>query len=46
MFASFLKRQSVGQDGFQRTILEKLQDIEDSIEIIAREIARQLKANE
>ena len=44
MFASFLKRQSSGgQDGFQTTVLEKLQDIGDSIEIIAREMARQAK---
>jgi hypothetical protein len=28
---------------YQEQIMEKLQDIEDSIEIIAREIARQLE---
>lgn len=44
MFATFLKRQSCdGQDHFQVTVLEKLQDIGDSIEIMAREMARQAK---
>ena len=42
MFASLLKR----QDGFQAMVREKLQDIGDSIEIIAREIARQAKREE
>ena len=43
MFARLIKRQSLDcQDGLQN-ILEKLQDIGDSIEIMAREIARQAK---
>jgi hypothetical protein len=47
MFASFLKRQSCAcPGGFQVTVLEKLQDIEDSIEIIASEMARQAKRGE
>ena len=39
IFAGLLKR----QDEFQAMVLEKLQDIGDSIEIIAREMARQAK---
>lgn len=47
VFASFLKRQSCeGQDSFQTMVLEKLQDIGDSIEIMAREMARQAKRGE
>ena len=41
MFASFIKRQ---HRNYLTEIFEKLQDIEDSIEIIAREIARQIKS--
>ena len=39
ILASLLKH----QNGFQATVLDKLQDIGDSIEIIAREMARQAK---
>jgi hypothetical protein len=47
MFASFLKRQECDcQNGFQAAVLEKLQDIGDSIEIIAREMTRQAKRGE
>jgi hypothetical protein len=46
MVASFLKRQYYEcKNGFQM-VMEKLQDIEDSIEIIAREMARQAKRGE
>lgn len=46
MFASLIKCQGCDyQDGFQK-VLEKLQDIEDSIEIIAREMARRAKRPE
>jgi hypothetical protein len=42
IFASILKRQNGGcQHQFQITVLDKLQDIDDSIEMIMREIARQ-----
>jgi histone H3/H4 len=44
MFANFLKRQrGDGQDEFQLMVLEKLQDIGDSIEIMACEMARHAK---
>jgi uncharacterized protein YaaN involved in tellurite resistance len=43
MFASLLKRQD---HDYLKEIFEKLQDIEDSIEIIARQIARQIKSGE
>lgn len=47
LFASFLKHQGcVDQDQFQIAVLEKLQDIGDSIEIVAREMARQAKHRE
>ena len=46
IFASFLKRQSCNHQAEIQKIFTTLQDIEDSIEIIAREIARQLKAVE
>jgi len=39
VFSSFIKRQN-----YLEKIFEKLKDIEDSIEIIAREIARQIKS--
>ena len=39
-FCCLLKCQNAD---YQEQIMEKLQDIEDSIEIIAREIARQLE---
>jgi hypothetical protein len=41
MFASLLGR----QDGFQETVVGKLQNIEDMIEIMAREMARQATRN-
>lgn len=41
LFSSFIKRQSCN---CLEEIFEKLQEIEDSIEIIAREIARQIKS--
>ena len=44
MFDSLLKHQTRDyQDDFQKVVLEKLQAMEDSIEIIAREMARQAK---
>jgi len=47
LFACFLKRQACDcQTEFQMTVLEKLQDIGDTIEIIAREMARQAKRAE
>jgi len=46
MFASFLKHQSCNHQVEIQKVITMLQDIGDSIEIIAREIARQLKADE
>src|ERR1035438_1668547 len=46
MFASFLKRQSCNHQAEIQKVITMLQDIGDSIEIIAREIARQIKADE
>jgi hypothetical protein len=46
MFASFLKRQSCSHHVEIHKITTMLQDIGDSIEIIAREIARKLKTDE
>jgi hypothetical protein len=46
MFVSLLKRQSCDHQAEIQKIIVMLQDIGDSIEIIAREIARQLKADE
>lgn len=47
MFASFIKHPGkIPKVKFQETVLEKLQDIQDSIEIMAREMARQAKRNE
>lgn len=44
MFVSFLNRQRCEYPGkFQATVLEKLQDIEDLLEIMARETARQAR---
>ena len=44
MFAYVLKRQERDdQNVFQTTVLEMLSDIKDSIEIMAREMARQAK---
>jgi len=43
VFASFIKHQSGTQNGFRKIVLEKLQGLEDSIEIIAREMARQAR---
>jgi RNase P protein component len=41
-FSSLLKRQNGDYLKKFEKVMEKLQDIEDSIEIIAREIARQI----
>jgi predicted DNA-binding protein len=41
LFSSWMNRQ---KRNYLEEILEKLQDMEDSIEIIAREIARQIKS--
>jgi len=46
MFASFLQRQSCNHQAEIQKVITMLQDIGESIEIIAREIARQLKADE
>ena len=47
VFASLIKRQSCdGKHEIHTVVLDKLQDIADSIEIIAREMARQSKINE
>ena len=47
MFASVLNCQGHGsREELHNTILQKLQDIEDVIEIVAREIARQANRNE
>lgn len=43
MFASLIKRQSFDSQGGIQEVLEKLQDLEDSIKVIAREMARQGK---
>jgi hypothetical protein len=44
MFACFLKHQGCDcQDEFQVMVVGRLQSIEDSIEIMAREMARQAK---
>jgi hypothetical protein len=44
MFTSVLKRQRGECHAmYQKAVLDKLRDIEDSIEIIAREIARQAR---
>lgn len=40
VFASFIKRQD---RNYLKEILQKLQDLDESIDIIAREIARQAK---
>jgi len=42
-FSGLIKRQN---RNYLEEIFEKLQDIEDSIEIIARQIARQIKSRE
>jgi hypothetical protein len=46
IFASFLKRQSCNHQAEIQKIITMLQDIGDSVEIIACEIARQLKSDE
>ena len=46
MFASFIKHQGCGYQKDFQAVMEKLQDIDDSIEIIAREMARQAKRGE
>lgn len=47
MLASFIKRQKHNsQPEFHAVILNRLHDIGDSIEIIAREVARQAKRYE
>jgi hypothetical protein len=43
MFACFLKRQQCDCENGLQTALEELHDLKDSIEIVAREIARQAK---
>ena len=43
MFASLFKRQTCNHQAEFQKVLEKLQGIEDLIDIIAREIARQAK---
>jgi hypothetical protein len=40
LFASLLKRQD---QKFQKDIMQELQDIKETLEIMAREMARQLK---
>jgi hypothetical protein len=45
-FSSLLKRQNWNHHAEIQKIIAMLQDIGDSIEIIAREIARQRKADE
>jgi hypothetical protein len=44
MFASFLKRQSCNHQAEIQKVIAMLEDIGDSIEIIAREIARQIRS--
>lgn len=46
LFSSLIKRQSCHHQVEMQKVIALLQDIDDSIEIIAREIARQLKADE
>jgi len=46
MFTSFLTRQSCSHQAEIQQVITLLQDIGDSIEIIAREIARQIKADD
>ncbi|HAO79603.1 MAG TPA: hypothetical protein DCQ92_11630 [Verrucomicrobia subdivision 3 bacterium] len=46
LFSSLIKRQSCNHQAEMQKVIAMLQDIGDSIEIIAREIARQLKADE
>lgn len=46
VFAGFVKRQSLSCKNEFQEVMEKLHDIEDSIEIIARELARQAKRGE
>jgi hypothetical protein len=43
LFSSWIKRQNYNYEKDFETVIEKLQDIEESIEIIAREIYRQSK---
>ena len=46
VFSSFIKHQGFGYQKEFQSVMEKLQDIDDSIEIIAREMARQAKRGE
>lgn len=43
-FPSLLKRQNSDYQKDSEKVLKKLQDIEDMVEIIARQIARQIKS--
>jgi hypothetical protein len=45
-FSSLLKRQSCNHQAEFEKIIQMLQEIDDSIEIIAREIAWQIKSGE
>ena len=46
LFTSWIKRQSCNHQAEIQKVIAMLQDIGDPIEIIAREIARQIKADE
>jgi hypothetical protein len=46
LFSSFIKRQNCNYSREIQRAIEILLDVKESVEIIAREIARQLKADE
>ena len=46
LFSSLIKHQNGDYQREFEKVMEKLKDIEDSIEIIARQIARQIKSGE
>jgi hypothetical protein len=46
LFRNFIKHQNCGCSREIERAIEVLLDVQESVEIIAREIARQLKANE
>jgi len=46
LFSSFIKRQNRNYQADNAKIIEMLRDIQDSIEIIARQIARRVKSSE
>jgi hypothetical protein len=46
LFSSFIKRQTCNYQAENEKIIEMLQDVQDSIEIIARQIARWVKSGE